>query len=193
MTCIVGLEHEGKVYVGGDSAGVGGYSLTIRTDSKVFTKPGFAEDYSPVPWVMGFTTSFRMGQLLRYSLDLPFLPKDPDTDLEEFMVTEFVEAMRTALRDGGWLKKNSEREQGGTFLVGVRGQLFTIDSDLQVGRSADGYASVGCGEDLALGALYATKEPPIFGDDVEARVELALAAAAHHSAGVAGPFLVVTA
>ena len=36
MTCIVGLVHEGVVYIGGDSAGVGGMSLTVRADEKVF-------------------------------------------------------------------------------------------------------------------------------------------------------------
>ena len=35
MTCIVGLVHEGVVYIGGDSAGVGGLSLTVRADEKV--------------------------------------------------------------------------------------------------------------------------------------------------------------
>ena len=61
MTCIVGLVHEGVVYIGGDSAGVGGMSLTVRADEKVFQNGEF---------LMGFTTSFRMGQLLRYSLKL---------------------------------------------------------------------------------------------------------------------------
>ena len=36
MTCIVGLRHEGKAWIGGDSAGVGGLELTVRRDPKVF-------------------------------------------------------------------------------------------------------------------------------------------------------------
>ena len=37
MTCIVGLlDANGDIYMGGDSAGVGGLSLTIRKDPKVF-------------------------------------------------------------------------------------------------------------------------------------------------------------
>lgn len=42
MTCIVGLAVNGKTYIGGDSAGVGGYDLTIRRDAKVFTNGEFA-------------------------------------------------------------------------------------------------------------------------------------------------------
>lgn len=34
MTCIVGLVEASNIYIGGDSAGVSGYDLTIRADSK---------------------------------------------------------------------------------------------------------------------------------------------------------------
>ena len=97
MTAIVGLVHERAVHLGGDSAGVAGWSLTVRADSKVFTNG---------PYVMGFTTSFRMGQLLRYALQAPH----PEGDLERFMATTFIDAVRRCLKDGGWAKKDSERE-----------------------------------------------------------------------------------
>jgi hypothetical protein len=38
MTAIVGLVQAGSVYIGGDSAGVSGMSLTVRADAKVFRK-----------------------------------------------------------------------------------------------------------------------------------------------------------
>ena len=88
---------------------------------------------------------------------------------------------------GGWARKENEREEGGTFLVGVRGELFTIMEDYQVGQSADGFDAVGSGTDLALGALYATREGPF---RPRQRVRMALAAAERFNAGVRGPFLV---
>lgn len=63
MTCIVGLVDKGSIYMGGDSAGVAGLSVTTRADEKVFLNG---------PFIMGFTTSFRMGQILRYK----FVPPD---------------------------------------------------------------------------------------------------------------------
>lgn len=174
MTAIVGLVHDRRVHLGGDSAGVGGYALTVRADAKVFTNG---------PYVMGFTTSFRMGQLLRWSLKAPH----PEGDLDQFMSTTFVDAVRTTLRNGGWLAKENDREDGGTFLVGVHGRLFTVADDFQVGEAADGYAAVGCGHHLALGALYATtavRKP-------RRRLRIALEAAERFSAGVRGPFAYV--
>jgi ATP-dependent protease HslVU (ClpYQ) peptidase subunit len=174
VTCIVGVQHQGRVLIGGDSAGVAGYSINARADSKVFR----VGDY-----VMGFTTSFRMGQLLRYSLHMP----EPDSwDVDRFMATRFVDKVRTALRDGGFMRITNAEEEGGTFLVGIRGHLYAVHDDFQIARTLNGYAAVGCGQDLALGSLHTTRNL----SDARARVTKALEAAAHHSAGVAGPFVI---
>ncbi|WP_305784202.1 hypothetical protein [Symbioplanes lichenis] len=173
MTAIVGVEQGGRVFIGGDSAGVSGYSLTVRADEKVFRKDKY---------LFGFTTSFRMGQLLRYSLTLP----KPAGDLEAFMSTVFVDALRECLKTGGWARKENDREEGGTFLVGVKGRLFTVHDDYQVAQAADGFAAVGCGDELALGALYATAGTSL---GPRKRVLRALGAAERFSAGVRGPFI----
>ncbi len=102
------------------------------------------------------------------------------------MVTTFIDAVRACLKHGGWARKDSEREEGGTFLVGVRGQLFAVYDDYQVGKAADGFAAVGSGSQIALGALYATAGT---GMKPKKRVEVALHAAERFSAGVRGPFV----
>ena len=58
MTIIVGLVTKAGVLMGADSAGVCGYELTIRKDKKIYQVDDF---------LFGYTTSFRMGQLLGYS------------------------------------------------------------------------------------------------------------------------------
>lgn len=175
MTAIVGLVSDGRVLIGGDSAGVAGYNLTVRRDHKVWTAG---------PYVYGFTTSFRMGQLIRYSFAPP--PPPVGEDLERFLATTWINALRETLRQGGWSRVTEQQEQGGQFLVGTRGRLFTVDGDFQIGEPADGYDAIGCGGEIALGALHATRDVDLFAED---RVLAALRAAAHHSAGVAGPFV----
>jgi ATP-dependent protease HslVU (ClpYQ) peptidase subunit len=186
VTCIVGVQHEGKVWIGGDSAGVAGTSIQTRADEKVFTRP---------PFVMGFAGSFRMGQLLRYNAELSVPSPDevPDRDLDAFMVSIFVEECRKTLRKGGHTAvENNTEAIGGLFLVGIRGVLYTIDCDYQIGRTRDGYQAIGCGEDLALGALHGTRLDAQWMRPRH-RITLALEAAAHHSAGVCKPFKVVAA
>ncbi len=175
VTCIVGLEYDGRVIIGGDSAGVAGYSITVRADTKVFRNSEF---------IMGFTSSFRMGQLLRYSL----VPPLPQTwDIDRFMATDFISAVRDCLREGGYARNESGSEEGGVFLVGIRGRLYRIDSDFQIGRSIDLYDAVGCGEEFALGSLFGSAHL----DPLE-RVGLALEAAAYHSSAVCPPFHVMS-
>lgn len=177
MTCIVGLAHRGRVYLGGDSAGVAGSDLTLRSDAKVFRREGY---------VMGFTSSFRMGQLLQYAGDLPGAPRE---HLDRFMATEFIDAARTIMADGGFRKKEFEVESGGEFLVGVRGVLFSVDCDFQIGRALRPFDAVGSGATVALGAMTIMEGMRLGAD---ARIRRALAAAEEWNAGVRGPFVVVS-
>ena len=174
MTCIVGIAAGGKVYMGADSAGVGGMDIANRKDVKVFRN----EDL-----VMGCTTSFRMIQLLQYMLHPP--KRHPDTDVMKYMVTDFIEAVRTCFRNGGFMTKDREAEAGGSFLVGCAGRLFQIHGDFQVAERAEGFDACGCGESYALGAL-ATLSVDARPFD---RLQHALRIAEHFSAGVRGPFV----
>ena len=180
MTCIAGLLDKQKdktvVWMGGDSAGTTiDFSQIQRADGKVFRKGDF---------LFGFTSSFRMGQLLRYGLVVP--QKHNDTDLYEYMVTSFINAVRQCLKDGGYTKVENSVERGGHFLVGYQGRLFKIESDFQVGESILPYNATGCGQDMALGSLYSTEGKPS-----EERILTALRAAQQFSAGVREPFHVL--
>ncbi len=172
MTCIVGLIDSDRVFIGGDSAGVAGLDLVVRADRKVFRNGDF---------IMGFTSSFRMGQLLAHALVPP--RRHVDEDVFAFMVKDFVNEVRSCLKEGGFASRRNEAEEGGTFLVGHAGRLFEIAGDYQVGESAFPYAACGCGAQVALGSLHSTMgQPP------EERVLRALEAAESFSAGVRSPF-----
>lgn len=177
MTCIVGLVHGDRVVIGGDSAGVTvGWGLNTRVDSKVGNVGEF---------VIGFTDSFRMGQVLLFR----FQPPPIDGELMAYMVGPFIDELRRTLRAAGYAERQNERETGGTFLVGIRGRLFRISSDYQVGESRDNYDAVGCGADLALGSMYSSGL--VIDNAPKARILEALAAAEHFSGGVRRPFNVV--
>lgn len=172
MTCIAGLIADGKVFIGADSAGVSGWDLRVRADRKLFANG---------PFLFGFTTSFRMGQILQHAFKPP--RRDPKTDVMKFMVTDFIDGVRSALKEGGFATKNNEAESGGDFLVGYVGRLFRVCSDYQIAECSQAYDAVGCGAAYAIGSLHATKHMK-----PDERIALALAAAEAHSAGVRGPF-----
>ena len=183
MTCIVGWIDQNCMVMGGDSAGIGGYDVIIRKDPKVFT---LSQSQGP-DMLIGFTSSFRIGQLLM-TLEVPTAQEEKKPFL--FMVKQFIPAVRKLFQNGGFLKKEKEQERGGTFLVGYRGRLFQVEDDFQVGESRMPYDAVGCGADFALGALRAMEQTG-YKTSPERKVLLALQVAHTQSAGVRPPFKIL--
>lgn len=177
MTCIVGIVGKNHIYMGGDSAGVGGLSLHIRADEKVFVKGNM---------IFGITGSFRMGNLLRFKLLIPEHPTGMDN--YEYMCTSFIDAIRDCFKAGGFAQRKDEvEEMDGAFVVGYKGQLYEIESDYQVGMLRVNYHAVGCGRDLATGAMFASQASKL---PERQRIVTALEAAEQFSAGVRGPFVI---
>lgn len=177
MTCIVGIETPEGVYIGGDSAATNDSGFqSILASPKVFCLRQQA-----MSMLLGCTTSYRMVQLLRYELQLPLF--EPGMEVETYLVSHFIPAVRACLSAGGFAKKEHEREEGGNFLLAFHNRLFEVQEDYDVLTSLHGYAAVGSGAECALGSLYTSQElvPP-------KRVELALQAACTHDAYVRPPF-----
>lgn len=178
MTAIAGFVHyDGSVWMGGDSAGVAGLSLTVRRDPKVFKRDGF---------LFGFTGSYRVAQLVRFNLQLP--EHRPGVEPFDYLATSFVDSLRNCLKTGGTAREVEKEEIGGRFLLGYAGRLFQLDFDYQVGEALSGFDAVGCGADVCRGALAVTRN----WTDADARVRAALSAAEEHSGGVRGPFIVLS-
>lgn len=178
MTCVIAIKDKGVVYMGADSAGSDLYTIRTRIDPKIH-KVG--------PFMFGFTTSFRMGQLLAHAFKAP--DRDPRVATDKFMATTFVDAVRDCLKSGGYAAKANEVEQGGTFLVAYEGRVFTVYGDYQVAEGALSYEAVGCGTDMAMGSLFSTQGGSMA---PSARIDLALRAAEAFSCGVRGPFIQMT-
>lgn len=176
MTCIIGYvnKRNKNVIIAGDSAGSNGTNLVVRKDRKIFMKGDFA---------IGCTTSFRMIQLLMYKLEVPPIGTTP---IHEYMCTDFVDAIRKCFKDGGFLQKDKDQsEMGGVFLVGYEDRLFKIESDFQVSEGTLDFDAVGCGDNFALGALYALQDIDI---PVLDKIKHAMHAAENLGVGIKSPF-----
>lgn len=186
MTCIVGIVENGKIFMGGDSASVADNSLQIRADEKVFRKDGM---------LFGFTSSFRMGQIIRYCLKIPEQPNSKND--YEYLCSYFIDELIKCFSDKGYLQKKDEVKSGGTFLLGYKSNLYSIENDFQVGKVTNSFNACGCGQDVALGVLYelnnqeAKGKAPVVRSPKEKLIR-ALKAAEHFSAGVRGPFNIIS-
>lgn len=179
MTCIVGYIEKQTVVIGGDSAGVSGLSIHKRKDAKVFQNG---------PFIMGFTSSFRMGQLLMSSSFKPPKQGKEQSDYD-YMITTFINAVKDCYKQGGYtLKYRDGDDKGGTFLVGYKGVLYMVEDDFQVAIHHDNYIAIGCGSELAEGAMYALEQVTSTELSAVDKIKIALSAAANFSGGVEPPF-----
>jgi len=144
MTCIVAVNDGKKIVLGGDRAAVGDIDIRIVAKPKIFTVGKFS---------IGYTSSFRMGQLLQYKLKV--LDQLPEQSDYEYMVTTFIDAIRDLFSTNGYEPKEKEEIQGGTFIVIYNKIIYQVEDDFQIGIMADPFTAVGCGDVYANATMKA--------------------------------------
>lgn len=192
MTCIIAAKDpiSKEICLAGDSAGISNYDISLRKDSKIFMNGGL---------FFGFTDSFRMGQLLKYELQVPD-SKPSLKDFEEqygesaidvlekkthrWMCGPFIRSVRECFDKHGFMKVYDSREFGGQFIVICNNSIFTIWSNFQVGYEYRPVSAIGCGAKYAIGAYMASS------GDIKNRIENAVKISSECSCGVSKPFTI---
>jgi ATP-dependent protease HslVU (ClpYQ) peptidase subunit len=183
MTCIVGYVDKDYIYMGADSFGSNGHFGKARKDTKLFTKL-VSQKYM----LIGYTSSFRMGQLLKWKFTPPEIPED--MNVEKYMNTLFIDEVIKCFTENGYGEIDKNVKSGGTFLVGYKGRLFEIEDDYQVGEFISPIGACGCGFLVARGAMEALLK---YDKNIkpERLLRLALEISAGNLVGVGGPFKIM--
>jgi hypothetical protein len=178
MTCVVGFVTKDCAYMGSDSCAMSPPFLRFAFNHPKIITLG--------DMLIGYTGSFRIHHLLAHSFDKP--PCDPGYDAEAYLPSLFIPELRKCFRKGGFLKReNSVESFNDPLLVAFQGRLFEIGDDLSLIEPRLPYYAIGCGTELALGALHAIYNPD-GGFDPKNLLEAGLKSAAAFSAGVMEPF-----
>ena len=184
MTCIVGIAQNGKVYMGADSCGSDSSYWLEVSNHKVFTVG---------PFIIGCCGSFRMIDLLTYSLT-GVIQRPEDSD-DKFIRTVFVNEIKKCLKEADALRDN---HLDGEFLVGYKGKLYVFQSDFSILNCDQWGHATGSGIWAAKGSLWTTQSE-IKNEDgttttnhfaVKERLILALRAAEACVPSVRGPFVI---
>lgn len=186
MTCIVAIKDERGLHFGGDTAVLRGWTIYRSGPPKVFARDGI---------LFGSAGDMRTAQVIRHALEIP-KPTEGEDD-EHYISVTLVDAMREALSAAGALEKKNETEKSAgdnDFLIGYRGELYTITGNYSVMRLPGDYAAIGSGVEVALGALFVTGQHPALdrAPSTALRLMLALEAAEEYAWGVRRPFTFVS-
>lgn len=143
MTCVVAVKYEGKVWMGADHLGSDGFIKTeFIENSKVFKNGDF---------LIGYTTSFRMGQILQYSWRPPHRVEGISDD--QYFYKTVLDSVRNCFKDNDYGDKQGIDWQSGNFLVGWKGRLFEVENANALEHHK--IAAVGSGCYHAIGAMKA--------------------------------------
>ena len=184
MSCVVGYvdRENGRIYIAGDIAAIQIDKLDIRNrnDEKVFMKYGI---------LFGYVGSCRVGQLLRYSFEIPKKP-DNMNDMA-YLCSIFIKSFIECLKDNDALQiDNGEARVDAELMIAYNGNIYLVASDFQIISEEGDFFSIGSSESYAQGAFYALNyvDSKV---DIEKRILAALSASAEYSAGVRGPFKIL--
>lgn len=133
MTCIVAIKDNGNIHMAGDLMGSDGFRGKVYDKSKVFIKEGF---------ILGYTSSFRMGQLLEYAWVPPTQGVGQDDD--SYIYVDVVNSFKSLFMDNGFGNKDKVEIETGEFIFGWNGRLFLHQSNHSLLES-DHYVTTGSG------------------------------------------------
>jgi len=189
MTLIIGyLDKDNKTtYIGADSGGIKGDTKYIQKNPKVFY------NYHNFNFLIGFASSFRMGQILQYTLTPPDIPKSIliHNDLERYMVNYFIDELRETFNNAGFLQRFEDGDdKGGHFIIAFKDNLFVIERDFHVSSVYTNYVAIGCAEPEAMGSLSTIERlnPQMHPED---KIKLAMSIANKHTTCVYNPYVVL--
>lgn len=180
MTCVVGLEVPGGVWIGADSF-LGTDQIRYKYDRPKWFRKG--------PLVFAWAGDARGAQLVEHALTLPAerTRRRSAGDPVGYLVTVAGRIRQVFREAGANLRVPGSQDTTGTeFLVCYGGRLYLLQQDYSIIRGAAGCAAIGAGEAFALAALRVAREhvPP---RDAVAR---ALKEAAELCPSVCEPFYV---
>jgi len=133
MTCIVGLQTDDGVYMAADSVAWSRHEASTVLHPKIF----------PVgELLIGYTSTFRFGQLLQYRLDMPeHVPGETDMQFLMNVVTN----IRKLLEEAKHATVSNSVAEGGQALIAYRGQLYCLQTDFSIIAYKEPMDGVGSG------------------------------------------------
>lgn len=161
MTCIIAHATRTSSFIAADKLGSNNFTKAIQSEPKIFEKEfdsrvleeGFIPTIHKDTMTIGYTTSFRMGQLLKHCLVLP--EKQPTQSFKEYLVQSVVPAIRTLFREEWGSRADNQDVGGGQFIILHKHKIYEIHEDFCVLEPKNNISAVGSGAYHAIAAMAA--------------------------------------
>jgi len=140
MTCIISFERDNKIIIAGDKKASNSATGSNVKEPKIFEKKKF---------MIGYTSSFRMGQILKHIWTPP--SKKEDQTIDNYLYTDVINSLRQVFEVNNF----GESDTTGTFILVYKNRKFIYQSDNSLLEYEDNVISTGSGEEIAFGSVKA--------------------------------------
>lgn len=181
MTTIAAVQGSGWAVVGFDSR-------ATTEDGRVYTMSKSAGKLAKNgEYLLGAAGDLRAINILTYVFKPPAVPR-ANTNLNKFMTSVFIPALRTCFEENGLGK---EGVQNSVIIVAVRGKVYEIGEQYEWCEDVRGIYAIGSGGAYALGSLYSTIEKDVDVESAKKFVKSAVEIAASLDPGTGSPVTVL--
>jgi len=182
MTCIVAVVDGNAVVMGADSASV------FENENSVYIVKHCAKmwrvELERETLLIGFAGSFGQGHYIRYCFKWP--PRKLRESYEQWLVKKVMPELQNGLFQR-FSKLNPESLDWSLILAIKPGRIFVLSQCGDVFEPSEGFASIGSGSPVAIGAMQALKN---FKKPSWEIAEEALEISSFHTTSVRGPMYI---
>ena len=166
MTAVIGIREKNKVYLGCDSAFSNNVCIYMSSMNKVFKNSGY---------LIGYSGSLKHGEIIKHLK----LPKCNDLNIDRFMVNDLMP----------FIARNLPKSNSVELLIGFKGRLFHMQSDMSVISHAENFDAIGVGSQYSIGALYALRKTNLLSKQ---KIRIALEITERFCPSVRRPFKILS-
>lgn len=148
MTTIIGLEYKDSCFIVADSR-------TTDNDGRIFTHPDVQKISENGMFLIAGSGETLPCDIAQHVWVPPTPGKQDREDLYHFMIVKAMPSLRKCLSENGYNFDEDTKETRFQFIMAVGGEIFDIDQELSISKSADGVYAAGSGAAYALGAIHA--------------------------------------
>lgn len=184
MTTIAAIQGSSWVVIGYDS------QVSEDSGRKYELPQNAGKCFTVGDYFIGVAGDFRAVNILAHNFRPPDPGKNSGEELDKFMTSKFVPALKKCFDDNFYGK---DSEHGSLLLVVVNATVYEIGANYDCMRDSSGMYAIGSGGDFALGAMFSldsSKRRTV--KNSQDMVTTAISIAATLDAGTSEPIMVMT-
>ena len=171
MTTIIGLEYKDSCFIVADSQ-------TTDEGGRIYSHPEVKKISENGSFLIAGSGETLPCDIAQHIWEPPVPSKQDREDLYHFMIVKAMPSLRKCMSENGYNFDEDVKDTRFQFIMAVGGEIFDVDQELSISKSADGVYAAGSGAAYALGAIHA-------GADAYEAMEIA----SKLTAFTAGPYL----